>query len=84
MKKFIGVLFVMALASCKQSATRTVPAESCAAQYTGQARDTSYFYYTCVSFNSQGACTVNVPVFVNQTSRETMVVCTFTEWRTEG
>jgi hypothetical protein len=81
MKKFLSVVALMLFASCKPSPTIAVPVGSCTSQYTGQTRDASYFYYTCVSFDKNGFCTVNVPVNVPQTSREVAVKCEFTEWR---
>lgn len=57
------------------------PVESCKAVATGRSEDYDVVSFLCAGYNSQGMCTVQVPVTNTYTRHEHRVQCDWKEWR---
>lgn len=82
---FIPICVVIAVAvaivSCDPPKTIQVPLSSCQSTPTGRQKEVEDIYYTCVSYDKNMNCTVQMPNFTSHTEREIRTVCNFSEWR---
>jgi hypothetical protein len=81
MKNLIILLAVFTLGCTEKSEYIEAPAKYCESHYTGNKKQASSMHFQCISFDSKGMCTANIPIMDYYTLNEVSYSCKWAEYR---
>jgi len=81
MRGLLLILLALCVAGCEPSPTIQVKREYCGDSWTGVTRTGTDVTYICTSFDKNGVCVIQTPIYSDYQEGEVLTTCQFTTWR---